>query len=89
MMISTTGIIKKSQVKSAGRRRLSSASAAQGDAAMIETHLVSSDESRAVIEIVCKCGERIEIVCEYATAPDQSPAATGAAAVQEYGETQE
>lgn len=88
-MISSTGIIKKSQVKSAGRRRLGSAGAGQGGAATIETHLVSSDESRAVIEIVCKCGERIEIVCEYATAPDQGPAAADAAAVQEYGETQE
>ncbi len=65
-MTPATGIIKKSQVKPAGRRRLSGCTAAQdGDALTIEAHLLSSDGTRAIVEVVCGCGQRIEIICEY------------------------
>ena len=72
-MSTTTGIIKKSRVKSAGRLRLSAGKAdPDGDHAAVEANLLTSDDAGAVIEVVCPCGRRLEIACVYAAGASQT-----------------
>ena len=66
-MSAATGVIKKSQVKCVGRVTLSAGKAdGDGDHAAVEANLLAADEAGAVIEVVCSCGRRLQIACEFA-----------------------
>ena len=72
-MITATGIIKKSRVKSAGQLRLSAGKGDPGgDHAAVEANLLTSDDAGAIIEVVCPCGRRLEIACVYAAGASQT-----------------
>ncbi len=79
----TVGIVKKSLVKDAGRCSVGVAvgsgkqgfAAAANAAAGASARIVEQDARRAIVEVVCSCGKRITLQCEYAAGP-----AAGAAA---------
>lgn len=66
------GVLKKSAVKMAGSRRLDSA-AAQDATGMDRTtaqaapqaRIIQQKDGQAVVEVVCACGQRMQLVCMY------------------------
>jgi len=68
-----TGLIKKSKVTLTGKWRPGlSETDEQGQ---VVATVVSQDEKGAVIEVICKCGEHIQLFCDYAGAEQQALAA--------------
>jgi len=85
-MITATGIIKKSRAKSTGRLRLSAGKANPGGGQpAVEANLLTSDDAGAIIEVVCPCGRRLEIACEYPAGASQTDSETP----QEQDQTQQ
>jgi hypothetical protein len=74
-MSHTTGIIKRDCVNVVGKRTLRVEMCGDEQPTDAEVRLVAQDDISAVIEVICPCGQRHQIVCDYAaTAPAAAPA---------------
>jgi hypothetical protein len=72
MVNETQAVLKKSQVKLAGPRRIGPGQplAAARTAAAPRAQIVEQDDSHALIEIICPCGAKALLHCDFAPAPN-------------------
>jgi len=79
----TPRVIRNDEVKVAGRRRIGRG--AQTDAprqppASVGARIFAEDAFGATLEVVCSCGKRTYVRCDYRQSPSQPPAAEQSAA---------
>ncbi|MHC4561676.1 MAG: hypothetical protein ACYS8X_02775 [Planctomycetota bacterium] len=74
-MSHATRIIKRDRVNLTGKRTLRVGMGGEEQQSDAEVRLVAQDDISAVIEVICPCGQRHQIVCDYAaSAPAAIPA---------------
>ncbi len=84
-------VIKKDRVRvsgticlapGGGRAPVGAAASAQADPHAIsvpqEARVIESNSDYAIIEVICSCGDKMHIQCNYAAMTQQSPSADGA-----------
>jgi len=87
----TPRVIRSDEVKLAGRRRIGRD--AQTDAprqvpASARARIFAEDASGATLEVVCSCGKRTYVRCDYRQSPSQPPAVEQLAAATDTQENQ-
>jgi len=69
----TTRIIKKHRVKTAGARRIGAPIAADHAVPEPQARIVEQSGRTAAVEVACTCGRRIYLQLDYAPASDAPP----------------
>ena len=60
-----TGFVRRDMVKPAEPRRIGPAVQGVSAGRPASARLVSQEETTALVEVVCSCGQRIHLNCEY------------------------